>query len=115
MPCEEVSSRMSSEGLSDMRSNEIVVTIPASWTHRLGRLVRQLRHALHCFEIVLLLGGGEGSPNQSAIHLLMQWKETVPLSADDDVRWVAFLPLLGLLGLVKLLIDTSDTGIEICL
>lgn len=40
----------------------------------------------------------------------------LPFSPDNDVRWVASLPLCGLLGsLVYLLIEARDTGIQISL
>jgi len=53
------------ECLINMSSKEVIVAILTTWAFGLGRLGGQLRHALHSFDVVFLLGGGEGRPNVS--------------------------------------------------
>jgi hypothetical protein len=57
------------EGLLDMSGHKIVITILATRAIRFGGLGWEFGHALHCRDVVALLGGSERSPDSVSAYI----------------------------------------------
>jgi hypothetical protein len=102
------------KGLLDVRRDEVIVAVLASRALRLGSLRREFGHALHCRDIVALLCGRKGSPVSVSFCILLSDELIEPFPSDNNVQWIASLPLVSFLSsLVDLLIEAGDASIKI--
>jgi len=116
VPGKEVSSVVNQESLLDMSTEEVIVAVLTARAFRLGRLWRQLGHALNSINVVGLFRLGESRPRSVRAQPCLICSKFLPFLAENNVRGVALLVLGGLFStLVDLLIDGGDPSINICL